>query len=117
MNQNDEIALSKMLSEKTTAGTLHESTSPSIPAGGNFEKIIDVSISDPNQTTVITDENVVGTANSIVDGRSSSSQNVMENDSKLVDQNFTAQIKKKEVDEKINREQLKLTKQNSKLEE
>ena len=107
-----------MLSEKTTAGTAHESTSPSIPVGGaNYEKIIDVSISDPNQTTIITEgENAVGTANSIIDGRSSSSQNMIENDSKLVDQNFTAQ-KKKEENEKINREQLKLTKQNSKLEE
>ena len=50
------LAMTKMFSEKTTAFTAHDSTSPSAPIG-SYEKIIDVSISDPNQTTVITDEN------------------------------------------------------------
>lgn len=71
--------LKKLFSEKTAA---NDSTSPSVPHGSSYERKVEVSMSEPNQTNV-TDENMAGATNSIFDQASVSSQN-NRNDSKIV---------------------------------
>lgn len=109
----------KWPSEKTAATANKESSSPSyLQNGSTCDKTVEISVEEPNQILTVAEENMMADAEALIFENASSSSQINKNDSNLVTEkeSFAAQ-KMMEANEKLNREQLKLTRQNSKLEE